>query len=340
MHDFSCIHTIGKSHDWPINSLVVTLEGDSIISASRDRTVKMWNLEEGSCFQTLIGHTGSILALAVGLNNELVSGSFDKTIKIWNTDTGKCVRTFYDHDWSVNCIVISKKSGFLVSGSDDNTCKVFDITNSYVNNKQTLLGKKLNTFFGHGSSVTGLVITGEDLCISADRQKIIYIWNIHTAECFRTIHLHGVSDFYVLSLALVQTYVRIYKNEIEEDSILNGKLICGLSDSTMKVLDLADDPDIRIANFAEKPMYSGITLTSHRKYVKALAVSPSGELISASADKTLKIWQIGENVTKCLNTLYGHDDYVVSLAVSRNGKIMSGSYGGNILIWNIKKRED
>jgi WD40 repeat protein len=64
--------------------------------------------------------------------------------------------------------------------------------------------------------------------------------------------------------------------------------------------------------------------------------SPNGkQIISASLDKTIKIWDA--NSGNCLQTLKGHEDSVITAKYSPDGtKIISGSRDGIIKIWKEK----
>lgn len=84
-----------------------------MLSASYDKTVKIWKMEtgeikadhkeflnplnnftnlQGECIHTLKGHTSFLSCLQI-VNNWLITGSSDKTIKTWELNTGKCIGT-------------------------------------------------------------------------------------------------------------------------------------------------------------------------------------------------------------------------------------------------------
>lgn len=71
-------------------SLVVELMNKTIASASRDQTIKIWNVQTGQCIHTLEGHTHWLTAILELSDGTLVSSSYDHLVLVWNKD-GVCV---------------------------------------------------------------------------------------------------------------------------------------------------------------------------------------------------------------------------------------------------------
>jgi WD40 repeat protein len=58
---------------------------DELAVGGSDNVIRRWNLTTKSVTQLLVGHTGSVVALACHrADGLLVSGSFDTTVRIWN----------------------------------------------------------------------------------------------------------------------------------------------------------------------------------------------------------------------------------------------------------------
>src|SRR3990167_10611665 len=75
------------------------------------------------------------------------------------------------------------------------------------------------------------------------------------------------------------------------------------------------------------------SLCGHTDTVQALAVTADGKVISGSADKTLKVWNL--DTGQCLKTLQGHTSAVGALAVTADGKVISGSADKTLKVWNL-----
>ena len=59
-------------------------EGNVLASGSYDKSVKIWNAENGQLIRTLNGHTNSVISVAFGEGNVLASGSYYNSVNIWN----------------------------------------------------------------------------------------------------------------------------------------------------------------------------------------------------------------------------------------------------------------
>ena len=84
-----------------IENVVVSLDGDLLLSACHDGTVKLWSLTRGECVQTFVGHAGAVNSVAFSRNGLLVlTASQDRTAKAWSMDGGVCIKSFA-HEYGV-----------------------------------------------------------------------------------------------------------------------------------------------------------------------------------------------------------------------------------------------
>jgi WD40 repeat protein len=79
------------------------------------------------------------------------------------------------------------------------------------------------------------------------------------------------------------------------------------------------------------------TLQGHTSFINQLAISEDDQtLISASADQTIRLWQIDSGVQQAV--LEGHQSYVNSLAIE-GADLWSADQDGTILVWDLRRQK-
>ena len=103
-------------------------DGRRIVSASVDRTLKIWDLETGQPLRTLTGHSNSVTGVAVMPDSKrAVSASQDGTLKVWDLETGQAVLTLEGHSDGINGVALAPDGKRAVSASWDRTLMVWDL---------------------------------------------------------------------------------------------------------------------------------------------------------------------------------------------------------------------
>ena len=126
-----------KAHDKDINALDVDQNSAYFASASQDRTVKIWSVEEGEVVGVLRGHRRGVWSVqfaapgtppittdgnqASNSRGFVLTGSGDRTVKIWSMSDYSCLRTFEGHTNSVLKVVWLPLRAFRAGdhGDDD-----------------------------------------------------------------------------------------------------------------------------------------------------------------------------------------------------------------------------
>jgi len=98
LHNEIKVRTL-SGHTNSVNRLVVN--GDFVISASSDKTLRVWNWKTGQHLRTLSGHTDSVNGVVVN-GDFVISASSDKTLRVWNWKTGQHLRTLSGYTQEVS----------------------------------------------------------------------------------------------------------------------------------------------------------------------------------------------------------------------------------------------
>lgn len=135
----TCIHSF-DSHKAEINAL--SLDREILVSASKDKTIKQWDLKTGKCIQNLdVAFTGTkspkvnqksftlldppIVGALQCFETALATGTKDGLIRLWDLRAGKVVRTIEGHDGAITALKFD--STHLLTGSVDQTVRLWDL---------------------------------------------------------------------------------------------------------------------------------------------------------------------------------------------------------------------
>lgn len=83
-----------EGHGAAVNA--VQIHGNEVVSASGDRTVKIWNWPDQTCTRTLIGHAKGIACVQYD-GRRIVSGSSDNEVKVFDSASGVQVAALHAH---------------------------------------------------------------------------------------------------------------------------------------------------------------------------------------------------------------------------------------------------
>jgi len=283
-------------HGDRVTSITISPDGQTLVSGSIDRTIKIWDLATGTLIRTLDKHTGEVASVAVSPDGEyLAIGSHihpQSNVKVWHLATGKLIHTLLGHHKPVNCVTISPDGHLLASGS--NKIKIWHLQK----------GDRICTLW-HSDPVNSAAINPDSTILaSGGSDSKIRLWNPRTGDLLQTLTGHKG----LISAVAIST---------------NGEiLVSGSADNTIKIWHLATG---KLLN----------TLTGHAAAVRSIAIAPDGQTIfSGSADNTIKIWRT--HTAELLHTLTGHAEPVNAIAISPNSQLLaSGSSDKTIKIWQL-----
>jgi WD40 repeat protein len=103
-------------HGGFVSALAFTRDGNTLISASGDNLIRLWDPATGKERRRLEGHTAAVLSLALAPDGKrLASGGADRTVRLWDLAAGTQARLIQGHRRSVASLSFSPDGTQLAS---------------------------------------------------------------------------------------------------------------------------------------------------------------------------------------------------------------------------------
>ena len=178
--DVATGYRVHKLSGHSVESAVYSQDGSMVVTASPDKTAKIWNASTGECTMTLRGHTDILLSAVFSHGGDVLTASEDCTAKLW-TASGHLLQTFTGHTHYVISAVSSKHGPWgehgasVVTASADGTAKLWN----------AVTGECTMTLRGHDDWVISAVFS-LDIVLTVSEHDTVKIWNLFTGDCIRT----------------------------------------------------------------------------------------------------------------------------------------------------------
>jgi len=329
-HKQSFLYCLKLETNWRSNSLrpakylkghddhVVTclqFDGDKIVSASDDNTLKVWSGITGNLIRTLVGHTGGVWSSQLK-GNIVVSGSTDRTLRVWNAETGECIHILQGHTSTVRCLAMH--GDLVVSGSRDGTLRVWDVKK----------GVCLHVLIGHAAAVRCVQFDGKHV-VSGAYDYLVKVWDVETETCLHTLSGHSNRVYslqfdgtHIVSGSL-DASIRVWNSKtgqllhtlLGHQSLTSGMvlknsfLVSGNADSTVKIWNIVTGKCLHTLTGVNKHNSAVTSLQFNSKFV-----------VTSSDDGSVKLWDMKTG------------DFIRDLV-----QLESGGSGG--VVWRVKCNE-
>ncbi len=270
-------------------------DGSQILTASGDKTARIWDGRTGAAQAVLSGHTGVIYSAAYSPDGtRIVTASDDQTARIWDARSGKQLAVLAGHSRLLCSAAYSPDGARIATASGDKTARIWDART----------GVLLRVLAGHADVVQSAAFSPDGArIVTASSDKTARIWNARTWALLAVLAGH---DDALSSAAYSPDGTRI---------------VTASGDKTARIWDAQTGAPLAV-------------LSGHGKYVNSAAYSPDGaQIVTASGDRTARIWDAQTGAP--LAVLLGHGGIVDSAAYSRDGsRIVTASDDRTARIWD------
>ncbi len=286
-----------SGHDSYVNYASYSPDGSRIVTASWDKTARIWDALTGLQLMVLSGHTDAVETAAYSPDGtRIVTASDDKTARVWDAQTGAQLVVMIGHENTLNTAVFSPDGTRIVSASEDKTARIWDAHT----------GAQLAVLSGHSDRLDSAAYSGDGLhIVTASADKTARIWDARTFAQLTVLSGHGDA---------VESAV--YSPD-------GTRIVTASVDKTARIWDAHTGAQLMV-------------LSGHRDFIYSAAYSSDGtHIVTASVDKTARIWDSSTGAQ--LAVLSGHRDRVIFAAYSPDGKhIVTASADKTVRVWDAR----
>ncbi|KAF7331338.1 Phospholipase A-2-activating protein [Mycena kentingensis (nom. inval.)] len=281
---------------------------------------------------TLAGHTLDARSLAAPADDLILSASRDSTAIVWRPQSAGFAQdsVFHPSTRFVNAVAYLPPTPEAPKGAEaaspDGIINVYSLDPAKDDPKYTLLG--------HSANICGLRTTPGGQIVSCSWDATARVWKDFAQLYELKGHENSVWDALAVSedefiTGSADKTIKVWKQ---------NKVVHSFNPHNGVVRSLAYIPNIGFASCADKCRNQGLvarrrpiySLLGHTSFIYQLAVLPSGDLVSSSEDRSVRVWKDGE----CAQVLVHPAISVWAVATLPNGDIVSGASDKNIRIFS------
>ena len=115
-------------HPAAVNDARFSPDGRYVLTGSRDRLARLWEIATRKVVTAFRGHQGAVTGVAFSPNSSIVAtAGADRTARIWDLNGGQALAVLSGHAGAVNAVAFSADGLQLVTGGADRTVRVWDV---------------------------------------------------------------------------------------------------------------------------------------------------------------------------------------------------------------------
>jgi WD40 repeat protein len=286
---------IYQGHANWVTSARFSADGERLVTASGDKTARLWETRSGKLIGILEGHQNAVNTAEFSPDGRhIVTASVDGTARVWDAQTGKVLANLDGHHITVHTAEFSSDGKRVLIASVDGTAQVWDVQS----------GKVLVTLKGHAGDVyTAKFSPDGRRIVTASSDKDARVWDAQSGQTLAILKGHentvGMAQF----------------------SPDGTRIVTASWDRTSRVWAAENG----------KPL---VTLKGHTNHVESAQFSPDGKwIVTASNDTTARLWDAQTGRERV--ALNGHAGWVHSAWFSANGdRIVTASSDSTARIWD------
>jgi WD40 repeat protein len=305
---------------------------ETLIAIEADPAIRVWRVRDGR-ENRLVRETTTDW---IGFSEQgwIASGAATGAIRVWRPDADLAKyerRSLLGHRAAINDLQFARDSSRLVSASNDNDARVWELDAPAFMRRRVATGDLFQlAYVDGGRAVVATLRSGEV-------QKIEL-----SSGAVTVLGRHG-KEAYALATSRDETLAVTSGWDgsiVLWDLVGGGELRLRISGASSNGVSISPDgrwvaaagPDGLLFGPAAGPV---LPLPGHVGSVERVAFSPDGSLLaSAGADTTVRVWSVAER--RPVHVLRGHTAKATSPVFTADGRtLVTGGYDGQVRAWDV-----
>ncbi|GHN00173.1 hypothetical protein WSM22_16620 [Cytophagales bacterium WSM2-2] len=118
---------IQKGHELAVVAVAVSADSNYVVTGSRDKSAKLWDLNTGREVRSFLGHDFTVSTVDISRDGKyLLTGSNDETVRLWEMETGKEIFSVNPVKEQIKHVAISPDMKFFVTAALRHNVHVYD----------------------------------------------------------------------------------------------------------------------------------------------------------------------------------------------------------------------
>ncbi len=357
--------TLAGHHDI-LGVVTFSPTGKLLATASADGTAKLWDRQTGEELLTFSGHNSLVYGVAFSPDgNHLATASWDGTARVWRVTGGL---DLIGHTGAITSIAYSGDGKFMASGSADGTARIWN-TESRVTERIFRCGgddKPPQPSFHQVNAVALSPDAGRRLVAAGCDDGSVHVWDFSKStdqpefilppppSHFPVLNVaYSPGDGALLAVSYVEGDIRVWNsdssqqpayelppiNKSERDFLPFSIAFSGSGD---RLAIAGDSGWVKVWDFKHNVIEPHFKThpSDNPGWVRSVAFDEAGNLVTASSDRTARVWDSKGNFLFGL-TRNGHKSSINAAAFGRERSgskrrfIATASSDGTVKVWDF-----
>ncbi|KIJ05740.1 hypothetical protein PAXINDRAFT_103653 [Paxillus involutus ATCC 200175] len=118
-----------EGHERDVSSVIWSLDGSRLFTASWDQTIRHWDSETGEAIgEPWTGHTDCVNSISLSSDGtKLASSADDNTVRFWGTDSGDPIGESLHHEGRIWAVTFSPSGEYVACGGTDKEVLIWHV---------------------------------------------------------------------------------------------------------------------------------------------------------------------------------------------------------------------